>query len=95
MAGWMKHNLESRLQGEININNLKYADDTTLMAEREEEIKRFFKVKKESDEAGLKLNTQKTKIMTSGPTTSCEKDEGKDGNYGRFYFLGLQNHCIW
>ena len=57
-----------------NINNLRYADDTTLMAEREEEIKRFFKVKKESDEAGLKLNIQKTKIVASGPITSWEID---------------------
>ena len=57
-----------------NINSLSYTVDTTLMAEREEEIQSFFKVKKESDEAGLKLNTQKTKIMTSGPTTSWQID---------------------
>ena len=79
-----------------NINNLRYADDTSLMAESEEELKTvLMKMKDESEKAGSKLNIQKTKIMASGPTTSCEKDEGKDGNYGRFYFLGLQNHCIW
>ena len=75
MAGWMKHNLESRLQGEININNLKYADDTTLMAESEEEIKSLLmKVKDESGNVGLKLNIQKTKIMASSPITSWQID---------------------
>ena len=68
MAGWMKHNLESRLQGEININNLKYADGITLMAESEEELKSvLMKVKEKSEKVGLKLNIQKTKIMASGP----------------------------
>ena len=57
MSGWMKHKLESRLLGEISINNLRYTDDTTLMAEREEEIKRLLmKVKEESEKAGVKLN---------------------------------------
>ena len=64
------HKLESRLLGE-NINNLRYADDTTLMAESEEELKSLLmKVKEESENAGLKLNIQKTKIMASGPITS-------------------------
>ena len=68
--GWKKHKLESRLPGR-NINNLRYADDTTLMAESEEELKcLWMKVKKESEKVGLKLNIQKTKIMASGPITS-------------------------
>ena len=67
MQGWMKHKLESRLPGEIN--NLRYADDTTLMAESEE-LKSLLKVKEESEKAGLKLNIQKTKIMASSPITS-------------------------
>ena len=67
--GWKKHKLESRLLGEI-INNLRYADDTTLMAENGEELKSLLmKVKEESEKVGLKLNIQKTKIMTSGPIT--------------------------
>ena len=71
MPGWMKHNLESRLQGEININNLKYADDTTLMAESEEELKNLLmKVKKESEKAGLRLSIQRTKIVASSSITS-------------------------
>ena len=70
MLGWMKHKLESRLPGEI-INNLRYADDTTLMAESEEEPKSLLmKVKEESEKVGLKLNIQKIKIMASGPITS-------------------------
>ena len=68
MLGWMKHKLESRFPGEIN--NLRYADDTTLMAESEELKHLLMKVKKESEKAGLKLNIQKTKIMASGPITS-------------------------
>ena len=73
MLGWMKHKLESRLLGEIN--NLRYADDTTLMAESEEELKSLqMKVKEESENVGLKLNIQKTKIMASGPVTSQQKD---------------------
>ena len=70
MLGWMKHKLESRLPGR-NINNLKHTGDTTLMAESEEELKSLLmKVKEKSEKAGLKLNIQKTKIMTSGPLTS-------------------------
>ena len=72
--GWMKHKLESRLLGE-NISNLKYADDTTLMAESEQELKSFLmKVKEESEKVGLKLSIQKTKIMASDPITSWQVD---------------------
>ena len=76
-----------------NINNLRYADDTTLMAESEEELKSLMiKVKEESEKVGLKLNIQKTKIMASGPITSWEID-GETENSVRLYFGGLQNHC--
>ena len=76
-----------------NINNLRYADDTTLMAE--EELKSFLmKVKVESEKVGLKLNIQKTKIMASGPITSWEID-GEIVETLADYFLGLQNHCRW
>ena len=68
MLGWMKHKLESRLLGEIN--NLRYADDITLMAESEELKSLLMKMKEESEIVGLKLNIQKTKIMASGPITS-------------------------
>ena len=78
-----------------NINNLRYADDTTLMAESEEELKSFLvKVKEESEKAGLKLNIQKTKIMASCPITSLQID-GEIMETVREYFLGLQNHCRW
>ena len=78
-----------------NMNNLRYADDTTLMAESEEELKSLLmKVKEESEKVGLKLNTQKTKIMASSPITSWEID-GETGNSVRLYLLGLQNHCRW
>ena len=77
-----------------NINNLRYADDTTLMAENEELKSLLMKVKEDSEKAVLKLNIQKTEIMASSPIPSwqmngekCEKD--------RFYFLGLQSHCRW
>ena len=74
MPGWMKHKLESRFLEEI-INNLRYADDTTLMAESEEELNSLLlKVKEESEKVGLKLNIQKTEIMTSGPITSWQVD---------------------
>ena len=70
MLGWMKHKLESRLPGK-NINNFRYADNTTLMTESKEELKSLsIKVKEENEKAGLKLNIQKTKIMASGPITS-------------------------
>jgi len=75
-----------------NTNNLRYADDTTLMAESEEELKSLLmKMKEESEKAGLKCNIQKTKILASGPITSWEID----GDSDRFYFLGLPNHCGW
>ena len=75
MPGWMKHKLESRLPGEI-INSLRYADDTTLMAESEEELKSLLmKVKEESEKVGLKFNLQKTKIMASDPIISWQIDE--------------------
>ena len=78
-----------------NINSLRYEDDTTLIAESKEEPKSLLmKVKEESEKAGLKLNTQKNKIMASGLITSWQKG-GKSGNSDRFYFLGLQNHCRW
>ena len=77
-----------------NINNLRYADDTTLMAESEEELKSLLmKVKVESEKVGLKLNIQKTKIMASSPITSWEIRWGNSGNSVRLYFGGLQNHC--
>ena len=70
--GWKKHKLESRLLGE-NVNNLRYADDTTFMAESKEELKSLLmKVKEESEKVGLKLNIKKTKIMASGPITSWQ-----------------------
>ena len=78
-----------------NINNLRYADNTTLMAENEEELKSLLmKVKEESEKAGLKVNIQKTKIMASGSITSWHID-GKKMEMVRDYFLGLQNHCRW
>ena len=76
------------------INNLIYADDTTLMEESEEELKSLLmKVKEESGKDGLKLNIQKTKIMVSNPITSWQIEGEISGNSDRFYFLGLQNHC--
>ena len=77
-----------------NINNLRYADDTTLMTESEEELKsRLIKVKEESEKAGLNLNIQKTKVMISGPITSWQIDGGKVET--EIFFLGLQNSCRW
>ena len=78
-----------------NLNNLRYADDTTLMAESEEELKSLLiKVKEESEKIGLKLNIRKMKIMASGPITSWEID-GETVETVRLYFSGLQNHCRW
>ena len=78
-----------------NIKNLRYADNSTLMEESEEEIKSFLmKVKGESEKVGLKLNIQKIKIMASGPITSWEID-GETVETVSDYFLGLQNHCRW
>ena len=78
-----------------NINHLRYSDDTTLMAENEEELKSLLmKAKKESEKVGLKLNIQKTKSMASGPITSWEID-GETVETVSDYFSGLQNHCRW
>ena len=75
-----------------NISNFRYADDTTLMAESEEELKSLLmKVKEENENVGLKLNIQKTKIRASGPITSWQTD----GETVSDYFWGLQNHCRW
>ena len=76
-----------------NISNLRYADDTTLMAESEEELKSLL-MKEESEKVGLKLNIQKTKIIASGPITSWEID-GETVETVSDYFWGLQNHCRW
>ena len=78
-----------------NINSLRYADDTTLMAESEEELKSLLmKVKEENESVGLKLNFQKTKIMASGPITSWQI-HGETVETVSDYFSGLQNHCRW
>ena len=78
-----------------NINNLRYADDTTLMAEIKEELKNFLmKVKEESEKAGLKLDIQKVKILASSPITSWQID-GETMETVSDYFLGLQNQCRW
>ena len=78
-----------------NINNLRYADDTTFMAENEEQLKSLLmKVKEESEKVGLKLNIQKTKIMASSPITSWRID-GETMETEILYFWGLQNHCRW
>ena len=79
-----------------NINNLRYADDTTLMAESEEELKSLLmKVKEESEQVGLKLNIQKTKIMASGPIISLQIDGETVETVSDFILGGLQNHCRW
>ena len=77
-----------------NINNFRYADDTTLMAESEELKSLLMKVQEESEKVGLKLNIQKTMIMASGPITSWQKD-GETVETVADYFSGLQNHCRW
>ena len=93
-AGLEEIQAEIKIAGR-NINNLRYADDTTLMAESEEELKSLLmKVKEESEKVGLKLNIQKTNIMASGPITSWEID-GETVETVSDYFLGLQNHCRW
>ena len=79
-----------------NTNNLRYADDTTLVAESEEELKiLLMKVKEESEKVGLKLNIQKTKIMVFGPITPWEIDGETVETVSDFIFLGSKNHCIW
>ena len=77
-----------------NINNLRYADDTTLMVESKELKSLLMKVKEEREEVGLKLNIQKTKIMASSPITSWQRD-GETVETVADYFGGLQNHCRW
>ena len=77
-----------------NINNLRYADDTTLMAESEEELKSLLMKVKKSEKVGLKLNIQKTKIMASGPITSWQID-GETVETVAYFILGLQNQCRW
>ena len=89
-AGWDEAQAGIKIAGRNN-NNLRYADDTTLMAESKEELKSLLmKVKEKSEKACLKHNIQNTKIMASGPIT-----RGKNGKRDRLYFLGLQNHCRW
>ena len=91
-AGLDEAQAEIRITGR-NTNNLRYADDTTLRAEIEKELKSFLmKVKEESEKAGLKLNIQKTNTMTSGSITSWQI-WGNNGNSDRLYFLGFQNNC--
>ena len=78
-----------------NVNNLRYADDTTLMAESKELNNPLMKLREESEKPGLKLNIQKTKIMASSPTTSWEIDGETVETGADFIFFGLQNHCRW
>ena len=93
MPGWMKDKLDPRFLGEISITS--DAEDTTLMAESEEELKSLLmKVKEESEKVDLKLNIQKSKIMASGPITAWQID-GETMETVRDYFPGLQNHCRW
>ena len=95
----MKILVRSKMQDSTlgrNINNLRYADDTTLMAENEEELKSLLmKVKEESEKVGLKLNIQKTKTMASGPITSWGIDGATVETVLDFIFGGLQTHCRW
>ena len=94
MPRGMNHKLKSRLRR--NINNLRYADDITLMAESEEELKSLLmKVKEESEKPGLKFYKRKMKIMASGPNHFMANRWKNNGKSDRFYFLGLQNHCRW
>ena len=78
-----------------SISNLRYTDEPTLTAESKKELKSLLIRVKGSEKAGLKLNIQKTKIMASGPITSWQIDDEKNGDSDRLYFLGLQNHCRW
>ena len=94
-AGLEETEVGIRIAGR-NINNLRYADDTTLMAESEEELKSLLmEVKVESEKVGLKLNTQKMKIMASGPITSWEVDGETVETVSDFIFWGFQNHYRW
>ena len=78
-----------------SINNLRYADDTTLIAESEEELKSLLMKVKQSEKVGIKLNIQKTKIMASGPITSWQIDREIMETVADFFWGGLQNHCRW
>ena len=94
-AGLQEAQAEVKIAGR-NINTLRYADDTTLMAESEEELKSLLiKVKKESEKVGLKLSIQKTKMMAFGPITSWEIDGERVETVSDFILGGLQNHCRW
>ena len=94
MPGWLKYNLESRLLGGISIT--RYTDDTTLMAESEEELKGLLmKVKEDSEKVGLKFNVHKTKIMACGPIISWHIDGETMETVTNFILGGLQNHCRW
>ena len=94
-AGLDEAQAETKIAGR-NINNFRYLDDTTLIAESKEELKSLLmKVKEESEKAGLKLNIQKTKIMASGPITSWQIDGETMGRVRDFVLGGLQNHCRW
>ena len=91
----MKHKLESRLPGEISITLDIQRDGTTLMAESEELKRLLIKVKEENEKVGLKLNSQKTKIMASGPITSWQIEGETVETVTDLIFFGLQNHCRW
>ena len=93
MLDWMKHKLRIKIVRR-NINNLRYADDTTFMVESEELKSLLMKVKEDGVKVGLKLNIRKTKIMACGPITSWEID-GETMETVRDYFGGLENHCRW
>ena len=94
-AGWMKSQAGIKI-ARRNINNLRYADDTPLIAESKEELKSLLmKVKEKSEKVSLKINIQKTKIMASGPITSEEIDGETVETVSEFIFGGLQNHCRW
>ena len=94
-AGLDEAQVEIKIAGR-NINNLRYADDTTLMADSEEELKSLLmKLKEETEKFGLKLNVQKMKIIASGPITSWQKDGETKGTVRDFIFLELQNQCRW
>ena len=93
MLGWMKHKLEIKIGG-TSINNLRYTDDTTLMAESKDLKSLLIQVKEESEKVGSKLNIQKTKVMYVNWSHHFMANRwGNNGNSDRFYFLGLQNHC--
>ena len=94
-AGLVEIKAEIKIAGR-NINNLRYAENTTFMAESEEELKNLLmKVTEESEKVGLKLNIQKTKTMASGPITSWEIDGETVETVADFILGGLQNHCTW